>query len=125
MAAEDCKLLPPSVNNGVDKLRAPRLVLSLEKDRETMSDDRENAAITGVSEQVMEVVATAQRVPRERVNIDTTFEELGMDSLDGINLVFAVEEKFDIAIPDDAAKSIRTIREMVDGVTKLVTQKSA
>ena len=41
----------------------------------------------------------------------STFEELGIDSLDGIQIVFALEMEFDVSIPDDAAKSIRGIAE--------------
>jgi acyl carrier protein len=77
--------------------------------------------VTGI---VLDLIATSQRVPPEQVSLGSTFEELKMDSLDAINLIFAVEEKFDISIPDDAAKSIRTVREMVDGVERLIQQKS-
>ena len=41
-----------------------------------------------------------------------------------MNILFALEEKFDITIPDEAAKQIRSIREMVDGVQKLVDAKA-
>jgi len=42
-----------------------------------------------------------------------------MDSLDQLNLLFALESDFNISIPDEEAKSIRTVREMVEGVRKL------
>lgn len=73
---------------------------------------------------VLRVVAANQKVPLEKVTLDTTFEELGMDSLDGVNLVFAIEEEFDLSIPDDAAKSIRGVREMAEGVARLVKPKT-
>ena len=76
-----------------------------------------------VAATVLDLIATSQRLPREQVTLNSTFEELKMDSLDAINLIFGVEEKFDISIPDDAAKSIRTVREMVDGVSKLMQDK--
>ena len=73
-----------------------------------------------VASTVLDLIAASQRLPREQVTLNSTFEELKMDSLDAINLIFAVEEKFNISIPDDAAKSIRTVQEMVDGVGKLM-----
>jgi len=78
-----------------------------------------------VTEEVLDVIAETQRIPREKVLFDSRFEELGMDSMDAVNILFALEEKFDITIPDEAAKQIRTIREMVDGVQRIVDAKAA
>ena len=77
-----------------------------------------------VTEDVLAVIAENQRIPREKITLDSRFEELGMDSMDAVNILFALEEKFDINIPDDAAKQIRSIREMVDGVQRMVDQKA-
>ena len=70
------------------------------------------------------VIAKTQKIPPETVTIDKTFEELKIDSLDGINILFALEGEFDIDIPDDAARNIRTIREMVEGIEKLLAAKA-
>ncbi len=77
-----------------------------------------------VTEEVLDVIAATQRIPREKITLDGRFEELGMDSMDAVNILFALEEKFDITIPDEAAKQIRNIREMVEGVQKLVDAKA-
>lgn len=77
-----------------------------------------------VTEEVLDVIAETQRVPREKISLDGRFEELGMDSMDAVNILFALEEKFDITIPDEAAKQIRSVREMVEGVQKLVDAKA-
>jgi acyl carrier protein len=77
-----------------------------------------------VTEEVLDVIAQTQRIPREKITLDGRFEELGMDSMDAVNILFALEEKFDITIPDDEAKKIRNIREMVEGVQKLVDAKA-
>ena len=70
------------------------------------------------------VIAKAQKIPPESVTIDKTFQELNIDSLDGINILFALEGEFDLDIPDDAARGIRTVREMVEGIDKLLAAKS-
>jgi acyl carrier protein len=72
---------------------------------------------------VLKVIADTQRIPVEKVTIDSSFEELGIDSMDGVNILFALENEFDITIPDEAAKQIRGIRQMVEGVEKLVAEK--
>ena len=40
--------------------------------------------------------------------------------MDGVSLLFALENEFDINIPDEAAKSIRSVQDMVDGVKKIL-----
>jgi acyl carrier protein len=77
-----------------------------------------------VAEKVLSVIATSKRIPRERVSLDSTLEDLGLDSLDQLNLLFALESDFNISIPDEQAKSIRTVRQMVDGVKRLVAGAS-
>jgi acyl carrier protein len=69
------------------------------------------------------VIAKVQHIPPESVTIDSTFEELKIDSLDGINILFAIESEFDVDIPDDAARHIRSVREMIEGVEKLLAAK--
>ena len=73
---------------------------------------------------VTNVIANAQKIPPETVTIDKSFEELKIDSLDGINILFALEGEFDLDIPDDAARGIRTVREMAEGIEKLLAAKA-
>jgi acyl carrier protein len=74
-----------------------------------------------VMSRVIRVIAETQRVSIDTIKPDSTFEELKIDSLDGINIVFAIENEFNINVPDDAAKSLRSVRDVADGVEKLVT----
>jgi acyl carrier protein len=76
-----------------------------------------------IQERVLRVIATTQRLPVERVKPDSTFEELGIDSMDSINILFDLESEFDIEINDEDAKKIRTIPEMIEGITHLVGAK--
>ncbi len=76
-----------------------------------------------IQSRVLKVIANTQRIPLERVKPDSTFEELGIDSMDSINILFDLESEFDIEIDDEDAKKIHTIHEMVEGVTYLVNAK--
>jgi acyl carrier protein len=69
---------------------------------------------------VIAVIASTQHIAPETISIDSTFEELKIDSLDGINILFALENEFNLSIPDDAARNLKTVREMVEGVRKLL-----
>ena len=75
-----------------------------------------------LTDQVRRIIASAQHLPEEKVTADSTFAELGIDSLDGINILFAVESEFNINIPDEAAQSIRSVRDVVDGIAKLLAE---
>ena len=78
-----------------------------------------------LTERVLNIIAETQRKDRAQVSIDSSFEELGIDSMDGVNIVFALENEFDINVPDEEVKTIRSVRDMVEGVRTLVEQKSS
>jgi len=71
------------------------------------------------------VIAKTQHLPPESITIEQSFAELKFDSLDGMNILFAIENEFDISIPDDQAAHIKSVREMVEGIEKLVAAKQA
>ena len=73
-----------------------------------------------ITEKVMSIIASVRRIPPDAISIESTFEQLGIDSLDGINILYELEGIFNISIPDEQAKSIHTVRQMVDGIRKLV-----
>ena len=73
----------------------------------------------------IQVIAKTQHLPPESITIDQTFAELKFDSLDGMNILFAIENEFDISIPDEQAVKIKSIREMVEGIERLVAAKQA
>lgn len=78
-----------------------------------------------LSTRVIQVIAKTQHLPPESIAIDNTFAELKFDSLDGMNILFAIETEFDISIPDDQAVQIKSVREMLEGIEKLVAAKAA
>jgi acyl carrier protein len=73
----------------------------------------------------MKIIADTQHLAPEKIQPESSFQELGIDSLDGINILFAVENEFNVNIPDEAAQTIRSVREMVDGISKLLEQGEA
>lgn len=73
-----------------------------------------------VAERVIRVFANFKKVSPDEINPETTFEDLGLDSLDGMNLVFELEEEFDIMIPDDRVRSMKSVNEAVEGIEYLL-----
>ena len=78
-----------------------------------------------VLERVLRTLADTQKLPLERVTPEATFEQLNIDSLDGINILFALENEFDINIPDESARLVRDVRQLAAGVQKLIDAKPA
>ena len=76
-------------------------------------------------QRVLKVIATSKRIPPETVTIDSDFQTLNIDSMDAVEILFALENEFDITIPDDDARAVRSIRDMCAGVEKLVAAKQA
>lgn len=72
-----------------------------------------------LTQRILKVIADNQKLPPEKVTVDSTFEELGIDSLDGVNILFALESEFSIDIPDEGVQGIRTVRQMMDALEKL------
>jgi acyl carrier protein len=80
-----------------------------------MNDDLES--------RVIGIVAAAKSLDPETISSSTSMEELGFDSLDGMSMIFDLENEFEVEIPDDAAEQARTIGDLVDGVRRLLAEK--
>ena len=70
-----------------------------------------------VEERIKKIIAEQLEVEEDEVVPDAKFvEDLGADSLDTVELVMALEEEFEIEIPDEDAEKIQTVSAAVDYV---------
>ncbi len=68
-----------------------------------------------VEEKVIEIIIDQLGVDEKQVKTEASFiDDLGADSLDTVELVMALEEEFDIEIPDEDAEKIATVQNAVD-----------
>jgi acyl carrier protein len=65
---------------------------------------------------VIELIAQKKRIAPETITLDSTFLELGIDSLDGMDLLFNFEESFKLTIPDDVAQQMRSVRQVTEAL---------
>jgi acyl carrier protein len=77
-----------------------------------------------LSQRFLNVIATVKRLPRETVTLENSFEELGIDSMDAVEILWALENEFDVSIPDEQARGVRSMRDMAEGVATLVAAKA-
>jgi acyl carrier protein len=78
-----------------------------------------------LTERILKVIATSKRIPVEQITIDSEFQQLGIDSMDAVEILFALENEFDINIPDEEVRHVRNVRQMAEGVEKLIANKAA
>lgn len=67
---------------------------------------------------VKKVIVDQLGVSADQVLVDASFtEDLGADSLDTVELIMALEEEFDLEIPDEDAEKIQTVKNAIDYIT--------
>ena len=70
--------------------------------------------MSSVQERVKKIIVGQLGVGDDQVTSEASFvDDLGADSLDTVELVMALEEEFDVEIPDDDAEKITTVKEAV------------
>ncbi|MCO5608338.1 hypothetical protein L7F22_062545 [Adiantum nelumboides] len=69
-------------------------------------------------EQVQDIIATKLSVDRASVQPQTKFSELGADSLDTVEIVMSLEEKFNVSIGEQDAESISNVQQVADLIEK-------
>ncbi|EAZ92264.1 acyl carrier protein [Crocosphaera chwakensis] len=72
-----------------------------------------------IFDKVKTIVVEQLEVEEDKVTPEANFaNDLGADSLDTVELVMALEEEFDIEIPDEAAENIATVQAAVEYIEK-------
>lgn len=71
---------------------------------------------------LVEIVRQEKRdLPDEQLTPATALADAGIDSLDALTILFAIEERFHISIPDDRARGMKTFGDMIDIVESLAS----
>jgi len=84
--------------------------------------------MTDVAQDVIAIIKKKTRVERSEIGMDDKLLDLGLESLDALELVFDIEEKFNIEIPVNANDAniggFQTVGDVVREVEKLVVKKA-
>jgi acyl carrier protein len=81
--------------------------------------EEDTTTMSTVDQRVKAIVAEQLGVKEEQVTSDASFvDDLGADSLDTVELVMALEEEFEIEIPDEDAEKITTVQQAVDYINE-------
>lgn len=80
-----------------------------------------------VEEDIYDIVADKADVDRVKLVRDARLDDLEIESLDIVEIIFAIEEKFDIQIPynaNDAEMEFETVGQVVDAVQKVIEEQT-
>ena len=71
--------------------------------------------MSDIEQRVKKIVAEQLGVAEDEIKLESSFvDDLGADSLDTVELVMALEDEFEIEIPDEQAENITTVQQAVD-----------
>lgn len=83
--------------------------------------------MSDVGESIIDILFSKMRGGQIRPTVNARLSDLGIKSMDFLDVIFAIEEKFDISIPynSDTATKLTTVQALVDEVTTLISKKNA
>jgi len=87
-------------------------------------EDRMPGSNVDLAPRVIEMIARELHVDPKVLNLESTFEELDIDSLDGVNILFRLEEEFHIDIPDRLVREATSIGQVVDNLSLALEGKA-
>jgi acyl carrier protein len=73
-----------------------------------------------IEEKLVAIIREEKQIPEDQLTPATPLAEAGIDSLDSLTILFAIEEQFHISIPDDRARAITTFGDMIETVAALL-----
>jgi acyl carrier protein len=76
-----------------------------------------------VFQKVRDILSEKKGVSADAISMDSSFEELELDSLDAVELIADLEEAFGVNVPNTDLQKVRTIRDAVEGLGKAMEAK--
>lgn len=108
----------------VASLSTPDPIGTVSRDRErSRAEQEEMKEPMNIEQRVIEIIEREQHLEPGTVKPTSTFAELGIDSLDGVNILFALEEEFKVDVPDAVAQKMKSVAQVVDSLTRVIEGK--
>jgi acyl carrier protein len=74
---------------------------------------------------VIEIIAKKKKIDPALITHASTFQELGIDSLDGIDLVFTFEDEFNINIPDHVVQKMKSVGQVIEALREVLAKRTS
>jgi acyl carrier protein len=66
-----------------------------------------------IKESVIAIIAREKNYPTDRISLESNLEEMGIDSLEAITILYELEKELDIDIPNESVNTIKTVGDIV------------
>ena len=74
---------------------------------------------------IINIIAKTCSIERERITLDATLKDLDVHSLDAVQVLFEIEDRFDVTVPErEDQYSAGTVRDLIQGVERLLADKT-
>ena len=81
--------------------------------------------MTSIEQSIIDIIAKTCSIERSRITLDSTLKDLDVHSLDAVQVLFEIEDRFNISVPErDDQYSAGTVRDLIEGVERLVAAKA-
>ncbi|ODQ51367.1 acyl carrier protein [Saitoella complicata NRRL Y-17804] len=67
-----------------------------------------------IESRVLDCIKSFDKINQDKISNTASFEDLGLDSLDVVEVVLAIEEEFSVEIPDKVADGMKTVKDAID-----------
>ena len=75
---------------------------------------------------IFDIIAKTCSIERDRITLESTLKDLDVHSLDAVQVLFEIEDRWGISVPErEDQYSAGTVRELIEGVDRLVAEKAA
>jgi len=82
--------------------------------------------MSSTEQTIFDIISKTCSVPRDRITLDSTLKDMDVHSLDAVQVLFEIEDKFDISVPErEDQYSAGTVRDLIEGVDQLLAEKVA
>ena len=82
--------------------------------------------MSSTEQTIIDIIARTCSIEQDRITLDATLKDLDVHSLDAVQVLFEIEDQFDITVPErDDRYSAGTVRDLVDGIKRLLAAKAA
>jgi acyl carrier protein len=75
---------------------------------------------------ILDIIAKTCSVDRARITLDSTLKDLDVHSLDAVQVLFEIEDRFDVTVPErEDQYAAGTVRDLIEGVDRLIAAKNS
>jgi acyl carrier protein len=76
-----------------------------------------------IKKDVIEIISNLSKIPKERIDLKEHFTAAGLDSFTIVEIIFAIENKFEIDIPQDSLSGIQNVGELIELIKQLLEKR--